>query len=170
MAGTLCVERARGGNLPLLTVFDGMGYDLNIRPEFNFVETDRALNNCYKIDLEFNELYIDYDDTIIVHDKVNLSAIALIYKCLNQNIPVYLVTKHENDIHQSLQARHISEGIFANIIHIQKGDKKIDYMHPGAKALYIDDSFAEREAVRRQFGIEVTGVDSLEVLLNGGMM
>lgn len=170
VAGTMCVERARGVNLPLLTVFDGMGYDVDVQPEFNFVETDRALNNCYKIDLDFNELYIDYDDTIIVHDKINLSAIALIYKCLNRNIPVYLVTKHENDIHQSLRTRHISEDIFEGIIHVRKDDKKVDYMHPGIKALYIDDSFVEREAVQRKFGIKVMGVDSLEVLLNGVMM
>ena len=170
VAGTMCVERARGVNLPLLTVFDAMGYDVDIHPEFQSVETDRALNNCYKIDLDFDELYIDYDDTIVVHDRVNLSAIALLYKCLNRNIPIYLVTKHEEDIHEALRARHISEGIFRDIIHIGKTDKKVDHMHPGAKALYVDDSFAERESVRKRFGIKVMGVDSLEVLLNGVMM
>lgn len=170
VAGTMCVERARGVNLPLLTVFDGMGYDVEIQPEFNSVETDRALSNCYKIDLDFDELYIDYDDTIIVHDKVNIWALALIYKCLNRNIPVYLVTKHKNDIYQSLRERQIGTEIFRQIIHLGEGEKKIDYIHPGEKALYIDDSFAERAAVKKHFGIKVMGVDNLEVLLNGVMM
>ncbi len=170
VAGTMCVERARGVNLPLLTVFDGMGYDVEIQPEFNSVETDRALSNCYKIDLDFDELYIDYDDTIIVHDKVNIWALALIYKCLNRNIPVYLVTKHKNDIYQSLRERHIGTEIFRQIIHLGEEEKKIDYIHPGEKALYIDDSFAERAAVKKHFGIKVMGVDNLEVLLNGVMM
>lgn len=170
VAGTMCVERARGVNLPLLTVFDGMGYDVEIQPEFNSVETDRALSNCYKIDLEFDELYIDYDDTIIVHDKVNIWALALIYKCLNRNIPVYLVTKHKNDIYQSLRERHIGTELFKQIIHVGEKEKKVDYMHPGEKALYIDDSFAERTAVKKHFGIKVMGVDNLEVLLNGVMM
>lgn len=170
VAGTMCVERARGVNLPLLTVFDGMGYDVEIQPEFNSVETDRALSNCYKIDLDFDELYIDYDDTIIVHDKVNIWALALIYKCLNRNIPVYLVTKHKNDIYQSLRERHIGTEMFRQIIHLGEGEKKVDYIHPGKKALYIDDSFAERAAVKKHFGIKVMGVDNLEVLLNGVMM
>lgn len=170
VAGTMCVERARGVNLPLLTVFDGMGYDVEIQPEFNSVETDRALSNCYKIDLDFDELYIDYDDTIIIHDRVNIWALALIYKCLNRNIPVYLVTKHKNDIYQSLRKRHIGTEIFRQIIHLGEGEKKVDYIHPGEKALYIDDSFAERTAVKKYFGIKVMGVDNLEVLLNGVMM
>lgn len=170
VAGTMCVERARGVNLPLLTVFDGMGYDVEISPQFDEVETDRALNNCYKINLHFNELYIDYDDTIIVHDKVNLEAIELIYKCVNRGIPVYLVTKHEKDIRQSLRERRISEGLFDKIVQIGKQENKVDHFSPGKNALYVDDSFAERRAVEKRFGIKTIGVDMLEVLLNGVMM
>lgn len=170
VAGTMCVDRARGVNLPLLTVFDGMGYDVKIMPQFNEVETDRALNNCYKIALYFDELYIDYDDTIIVHGKINLNAIALIYKCVNRRIPVYLVTKHEKEIRQSLRERRISERLFEQIIQIGKNENKVDHFRPGKNALYVDDSFAERYAVQKRFGIKAIGVDMLEVLLNGVKM
>lgn len=170
VAGTMCVSRARGVNLPLLTVFDAMGYDVEIQPEFNRVETDRALSNCYRIDLDFDELYIDYDDTIVIHDRVHLPAMALLYKCVNRNIPVYLVTKHGKDIYQSLRDRHICETLFRDIITVEKDADKADYIQPGPRALYIDDSFAERKRIRERFGIKVMGVDSLEVLLNGVKM
>lgn len=170
MAGTMCVSRARGVNLPLITIFDAAGCEVSPLPQFDYVETDRDISNCYKVDLDFDELYIDYDDTIIVHDKVNLMAISLIYKCLNKGIPVYLVTKHAKNIHKSLKERKICEDIFTEIIAVKMQEKKIDYMHPGARALYVDDSFAERKMVWEKFGIKVMGVDSLEVLLNGVMM
>lgn len=170
IAGTMCVSRARGVNLPLMTIFDALGCDVDALPQFQYVETDRDIGNCYKVDLDFDELWIDYDDTIIVHDKVNLSAISLIYKCLNRNIPVYLITKHRKNIYESLDVRKISRSIFREIIQVKQDERKIDYMHPGTKALYVDDSFAEREMVYKTFGIKTMGVDSLEILLNGAMM
>ena len=170
IAGTMCVERARGVNLPLLTVFDALDYDLDITPQFDFVETDRALANCYKVNFDFDELYIDYDDTIVVHDNVNLQAISLLYKCVNKNIPVYLITKHYKDIHLALAERKISPDIFKQIIHISDKESKGDFINPTKNALFIDDSFAERDRVQKRFNIKVLGVDAIEILLNGVLM
>lgn len=170
VAGTMCVERAVGVNLPLLTIFDALEYDVQITPQFEYVETDRALENCYKVPLDFDELYIDYDDTIIVHDKINLQAIALIYKCINKNIPVYLITKHIGNVHNALMNRKISELVFTKIIHIKANENKCDFISPSPKALFVDDSFSERDRIQKHFNIKTIGVDALEVLLNGVMM
>lgn len=167
IAGTMCVERARGVNLPLLTVFDALGYDLTIKPQFDSVETDRALKNCYRIDFAFDELYIDYDDTIIVHDSVNLEAIALLYQCVNRKIPIYLVTKHHKDIYEELAARKIARNLFDGIIHIHQDENKGDHISPSKNALFVDDSFAERNRMQQKFNIKAVGVDFLEVFLNG---
>lgn len=170
VAGTMCVERARGVNLPLLTIFDALGYDIDIKPQFDFVETDRSLTNCYNINFKFKELYIDYDDTLIVHGEVNLQAIALIYKCVNNNIPVILITKHLTDIYLSLEERKISCNIFKKIIQIEPHKHKCDYFEPSADALFVDDSFKERKEVMDKFGIKTASVDMLEVFLNGVVM
>lgn len=170
VAGTMCVERARGVNLPLLTIFDFMGYDVDINPQFDFVETDRALSNDYNLRFCYNELYIDYDDTIVIRGKVNEQAISLLYRCLNRNIPIYLVTKHDGDIYESLRKYHLNSDIFKKIIHITHDDDKSKYIHPSPAALYIDDSFAERNKINKVLGIKTMGVDNLEVLLNGVMM
>lgn len=167
IAGTMCIERARGVNLPLLTVFDAMGYEVEISPQFDNVEVDRALTNCYKLNFKFDELYIDYDDTVIIRDKVNLKVISLLYKCVDQDIPIYLITKHHKDIFQELKIRKISVDLFKEIIHIEKGDDKSKYIRPSKNALFIDDSFAERSNVSKKLGIKSIGVDNIEVLLNG---
>ena len=170
VAGTMCVERARGVNLPLLTIYDFLGYDIDIRPQFDLVETDRALSNDYNLDFHPTELYIDYDDTIIIHDKVNEQIIALLYRCVNRNIPVYLVTKHDGDIIKSLKERKIAPYLFAKILHISKNEEKVNFIRPDPNALFIDDSFYERNQVSSTFGIKTMGVDSIEVLLNGVKM
>lgn len=170
IAGTMCVQRARGVNLPLLTVFDALGYDVVIKPQFNFVETDRALINCYNINFKFDELYIDYDDTLIVHNKINLQAIALIYKCINNNIPIVLITKHLTDIFEELKDNKIDSNLFKKIIQIKPNEHKCDYFAPSENALFIDDSFKERKEVIDKFGIKAIGIDMLEVFLNGVIM
>lgn len=167
IAGTMCIERARGVNLPLLTVFDALGYEVEVSPQFDKVEVDRALTNCYKLNFKFDELYIDYDDTVIIRDKVNLKVIALLYKCADQDIPIYLITKHHKDILQELKERKISIDLFKEIIHIEQGDDKSKYISPSKDALFIDDSFAERNNISKKHGIKSMGVDNIEVLLNG---
>lgn len=166
IAGTMCVERARGVNLALLTVYDAMGFDVEIKPQFDFVETDRALENLYKVDFNYDEIYIDYDDTIIVHDKVNIDAISLLYKAINKGIPVYLITKHDKDIYKELENRKISVNIFKKIIHIASNELKKDFIFPSKNALFIDDSFAERKLIQEKFSIKVAGVDMLEIFNN----
>ena len=67
VAGTMCVERAAGVNLPLLAVFDAMGYDVSVEKQLDTVEVDRALGNVYRLPISYDEVYVDFDDTITVH-------------------------------------------------------------------------------------------------------
>ena len=60
--------------------------------------------------------------------------------------------------------------LFAKIIHLDKKQAKKDFIHPSTHALYLDDSFAERREIGREFGIRTMGVDMVEVLLNGVRM
>lgn len=170
VAGTMCVERARGVNLPLLTVFDALGYPVEIKPQFDFVETDRALNNCFNINFKFDELYIDYDDTLVIHNKINLQAITLLYKCVNNGIPVILITKHLTDIYAALDENKIDDKLFKKIIQIKPDEHKFGYITPSKDALFLDDSFKERREIIEKFGIKAVGVDMLEVFLNGVIM
>lgn len=166
IAGTMCVERAVGVNLALLTVFDALGYDLDFPDKVGHIVVDRALNNVYKLDINYNEVYMDFDDTVIVHDRVNFTVLRFIYQCVERNIPVILLTRHDTDVTEDLRARRISPDLFDRIICLPRSERKIDHVSPSTDALFIDDSFAERKSMRDAYGIHTLGVDAVEALLD----
>ncbi len=166
VAGTMCVERAAGVNLALLTVFDALGYDVDIPDQVGHVVVDRALHNVFKLDIDFDEVYMDFDDTVIVHDRVNFDVLRFIYQCVEKKIPIILLTRHETDIIADLKARRIAPELFDDIICLPRSERKIDHISPSKKALFVDDSFAERKSMRDAYGIWTLGVDAVEALLD----
>lgn len=166
VAGTMCVERAAGVNLPLLTIFDALGMDVELDPQVTDVTVDRALGNCYRINMEYDEVYMDFDDTIIVHDRVNIAAMQFMYQCVQKKIPVILLTRHETDIMKDLEHYCISPALFSKIVCLPRSERKIDHVSPSTKAIFIDDSFAERKQMRDAFGIKAFGVECLEALID----
>ena len=166
IAGTMCVQRAAGVNLALLTVFDALEYELDIQPQVKGVVVDRALHNLFKLDIDYNEVYLDFDDTVIVHDRVNCTVLQFVYQCVERKIPVTLLTRHETDIIADLKAYRIAPELFDHIICLPRSERKIDHIQPGDKALFIDDSFAERKAMQEHFGMTVLGVDAVEALID----
>ncbi|MFR8002734.1 MAG: ATP-grasp domain-containing protein [Hydrogeniiclostridium sp.] len=170
VAGTMCVERAAGVNLPLLTVFDAMGYDVSVEKQLDTVEVDRALGNVYRLPVSYDEVYVDFDDTITVHGKINTVMMEFLYQCVNKEIPIHLITKHAADIRESLRKYKIAEELFASITHIdpekEPDVKKYDRVSPSSTAIFIDDSYAERRQMSERYHIKTFGVDALEALLD----
>ena len=166
VAGTMCVERAAGVNLALLTVFDALGCELDIPEPLGGVTVDRALYNVYHLGINYDEVYLDFDDTVIVHDHVNPTILCFIYQCVEKRIPVILLTRHETDIVEDLKARRILPELFDKIICLPRSERKIDHVSPSKNALFIDDSFAERKSMQEAFGILTLGVDAAEALLD----
>ena len=166
VAGTMCVQRAAGVNLPLLTVFDAEGFDVDVPERIEGVEVDRALHNVFKLDIEYDEVYMDFDDTVIVHDKVNTTVLSFIYQCVEKNIPVILLTRHETDIIADLKAKRIYPELFDRIVCLPRSERKIDHVSPKKKALFVDDSFAERKSMHDAFGIYTVSVDAVEALID----
>ncbi len=164
-AGTMALTRACGVNLPLLTVYTVMGYDITVEPNSYYVKMDSSLIRRYKIDYDYDTVYFDFDDTLIVRDKVNLKAVWFLYQCQNNNKKVILLTKHEKEIFDSMEYYHIHKNIFDDIIHIKPNDNKADYISP-KKAVFIDNSYHERHAVYIKHHIPVFDVDGLDVLMN----
>ena len=142
IAGSMAAHRVRGVNFPLLTIFEHERLPLSINVHVNHVEMDRALKNRYKHGLRFSALYVDLDDTLILNEMVNLDVIALIFKCINERIPVKLLTRHSGDLEKTL-ARYRLTDLFDDVIHIGSGDLKSAYIEE-PDAILIDDSYRER--------------------------
>ena len=92
--------------------------------------------------------------------------IAFLYKCRNNNIKISLLSKHDDASLKPLKillSELRIEQIFDRIIHINENEQKSDYID-NKDAIFIDDSFAERRAIKEKCGINVFSVDMVEVL------
>ena len=164
-AGTMCLTRAKGVNLPLLSAYVAMGYDISVIPNNYNVEMDRTLISRYEIDYDYETVYFDFDDTLIIDNKVNLKAIWFLYQCLNSGKKIILLTKHDKELYRSMEKYKINSNIFSEIIHIAPTDSKSSYIRPN-KAIFIDNAYNERKDVESIHHIPVFDVDNIEVLMD----
>ena len=163
LGGSSSLCRAKGINFAQLSLFDAFDIDVSIIENSYEVELDRALDNKYKIHFDFSTIYVDYDDCIIVNEKVNHQIISFLYKAFNENKKIILITRHAGNLENSLKTHRIKQ-LFDKIIHLNKEQKKSTFIKD-INSIFIDDSFIERKDVASIHKIPVFSPDMIEVLL-----
>ena len=164
IGGSSLLSKAIGVNLPLLSLYDIFDYDVDIIKYDYHVELDRALENKYKINLDYDSVYCDYDDCLIENgSEINTDLVKFLYQCVNQGKKIHLLSKHDGDLIEELNRFRLS-GLFDSVIHIGKHENKADYIR-SAKPLFIDDSYAERVNAKRRLHIPVFSPEMIDVLL-----
>ncbi len=168
-AGTMCLSRAQGINLPLLSVYAAMDYEVSIFRNPCKVMVDRSMISRYRLDYEYDHVYIDLDDTILIDGKAHLPAVWFLYQCANNGTPITLITRHaathEDSTETALERGHIPQTLFSRICELSSDDEKADYIQSG-HPIFIDNAFVERKAVHDRLGIPVFDVDGFEVLMD----
>jgi carbamoyl-phosphate synthase large subunit len=165
IAGAMALDRVRGANLPLLSLYVVMGVKVSLLLNRVNVRMDRALTNRYGHDLSFTHVYVDYDDTLIVNGKVNLDLVKFLYQCLNSHVNLTLVTRHKGNVESELRRRRLN-GLFDNIQVVGPDDSKSDVIDPSGGAIFVDDSFSERKEVADTIGIATFDSSMLEMLMD----
>ena len=164
LGGSSSLCRAKGVNFPMLTLFDAFGYDVEVNENNYKVELDRALSNKYKIENFFySTIYIDYDDCILLENKINHQIISFLFKALNENKNIVLITRHSGDLIESLNKYKISN-LFDTIHHLKNNEKKSLFIDC-KNSIFIDDSFKERNDISKTHNIPVFSPNMIEVLL-----
>jgi carbamoyl-phosphate synthase large subunit len=164
IGGTSALSRARGVNLPLLSLYEAEREAVTIAAGNQKVEIDRALVNRFRSDLSYRVLYVDFDDTLIIRNQVNVELVKLLYQAVNRKIRLVLLTRHAGEIDDLLR-QHRLEGVFDEVIHLQANEPKANFIRE-KQAVLIDDSFAERTAVHNRTGIPVFDPSMIEVLFD----
>ena len=153
IAGSMALSHALGVNLPLLSLYSAMGYTVSVTiltsPEIKF---GRSLDAKFIDDRTIEALYIDYDDTLVVHHRINIRLIALIFNCRNRGIPVILITRHAGELQDSLANNRLTP-LFDKIIHITDSSVPKSNFIKEKNAVLIDDSFRERWETAQNCGI-----------------
>ena len=166
LGGSSLLSRAVGVNLALMTLFDA--FDIDVAPQINpgyRVVLDRALENRYRCEgLSYSTVYVDYDDCLIL-DKTNVNSelVRFLYQCLNRKKRLILLTKHKGDLKSELNSFRL-EQLFDEIIHIPEDCEKSDFVHV-QDAIFIDDSFSERQKIQERIGLPVFGPEMIDVLV-----
>jgi hypothetical protein len=163
-ASTMGVYRQLGVNFALLTLFDRMDMDVDVIKNNYSIELDRCLFNRFKIKYDYDHVYLDFDDTLIINNEININAMRYIYYCKNRNISVVLLTKHKYDLDATLEHYGISKSIFKEIIKINIDDDKRLYIN-SPRAIFIDNYFRDRQLVSESLGIPVFDVDAIDSLI-----
>lgn len=164
IAGSMVSQRAKGVNLPLMAIQDFMERDLITLPFNQAKYIERAIYTKVKMDIDFSKVYIDFDDTLILNNKVVIDAISFIYEMNNQRKEVILVTRHEHDLDKTLEFYKIPKTLFSKIIHINDNTPKSFYIKE-KDAIFIDNHFLERKEVFENHKIPVFDVDYIEYFL-----
>ena len=162
IAGTMAVNRVKGVNFPLLSIFEQQRLQIEIMTNPLSIEIDRALKNSYKFNTHYETVYIDLDDTLIIKNQVNLKLIALLFQFINKKKKVVLITKHTGDLLNTLKTFRL-ENLFDEIIHLPISAEKSDFIET-KNSIFIDDSFKERKAVMERCGVLTFDCSMIEML------
>jgi len=164
VSGSMALYRNLGVNFESLALFDLMDKDVDVLRNHYSIRMDRALVSRFCLDLRYEDVYIDLDDTILRDGEVNLLAAAFLYQCRNSGIRLHLLSRHAGDIPETLK-RFAIEQLFDTIVRVPDHSCKSEYIRARA-AIFIDDSFAERRRVQDRLGIPTFAADALESLLS----
>lgn len=165
IAGTMAYHRCKGINFPLLALYQfyGMPVQIEMNTEYSLI-LDRCLKNTYFLNFDYKHVYIDLDDTIICHNKLNIQIIMFLYQCINDGKKIILLSKNSNE-DDKLKKMRIYH-IFDEIYWLNEEECKADYIKH-KKAIFIDDSFSQRKTVKEQCGIPTFDASMVECLLYG---
>lgn len=164
LGGSSGLFRCMGVNFAMLTAFDAFDQDVRLAPNRYPITLDRALGNRYFIEgLYYSHVYVDLDDCLVLRGAVNPQLVGFLYKALGEGKGVTLLTRHARPLTETLRALRI-EALFDRIVHLSRSEKKSDYIDH-ATAIFIDDSFAERQEVAERLDIPVFAPDMVEALV-----
>jgi len=167
LAGTSAVTFNRDVNLPLLSLLDLMELDIDITPNDYPIEIDRSFINRYNIPLEYERVYVDLDDTLLMRDSYcNEYLMFYLYQCLNKNRELILITRHADDINRTLDRYRISPSLFSHIVKLDFSQKKYQFMKTDKRSIFIDNSFAERREVKEHLQIPAFDINNIECLID----
>ena len=166
-AGTYGVSKNLDVNLPLLALCDFDGIDVDITPNKYEITADKNYIDRYKLDLQYDRVYVGFDDTVVFNGgKYNTQMMLFLYQCLNENKEVILITKHAPDIRETMKKLRLNEDLFSSIIEVPETSGKYVFMDNSKSSIFIDHAYTERKSVKEHSEMPTFDVSNVECLLD----
>ena len=163
-SGGMSLYRHMGVNFHMMGIFELYEVDTSYVLLNSPLQMERRLFTKYHSNITYDTVYIDFDDTIIVRDKVCDVVIRFLYQCVNQGKYIVLLTRHDGNLEDILKKHRLYNQLFDEIIHLTFDEDKEIYIKPD-RAIFIDNSYAERKKINEKLQIPVFDVDMVDMLL-----
>lgn len=165
VSGSMALNRLRGVNFVLLELFQRLGFPVSIHPlTLPDMELERSFDCKLQTSMEFDVVYMDFDDCLLIDGKLNTQIVRFLYQQVNENKKIILLTKHDGDLKTKLKKLRI-DGLFDELIHIDQSKEKYKYIKE-AKAIFVDDSHKERQDVMERLRIPAFAPDVINSLID----
>lgn len=155
VAGGSGVQRLKGVNFSKLQLFQSQGFELQIIDQDLYPS---IFKNGFDLDFTYHFIYVDFDDTLIVDSKINIVLLNFLREQSLLNVEIILLTRHKGNLHESLEFYGL-ENLFDEVIHLEKSEKKSDFIECQGNFVFIDDSFQERFDVATKFNTRALVLD-----------
>ena len=171
-AGGVAHALASGVNLPLLALADFSGKTISVYKNDYKIIVGKDLISRFELDLQYDCVYVDYDDTITSDNgkTVNCYMMAYLYQCRNFGKRIVMLTHHtatkSNSLYTDMKRLSIPVSLFDEIFDLPKSESKKDYIKIGIKSIFIDNSYIERLRVVEKCKIPVFDVCHIECLFD----
>lgn len=165
VAGTMAFSRALGVNLPLANLYMADNKKIKINQQKYKLIIDRSLANRYQTNIQYDTVYIDLDDTIIIKGRINTDIMKFIFQCINNNKKIILISKSIEKNKIDYLKKYKIDNLFDEIIWLKEEDSKADYI-TDKLSIFIDDSFSQRMEVENKCNIFTFEPNMVEVLLD----
>ena len=160
----LALQRSLGANFILLMLHETRGNQVSVLPNRACACMPCNAPNNVTLAIDFKTVFLDLDDTLIIHGILNELIMNFVHACKRRNIEVYLITRHHQQPEITLRAFNIDPAFFMDIIWITDRRPKSSFMQDTAEPIFIDDAFSERCEVSSNTNVPCFSPDMVEAL------
>ena len=94
LGGTSGTHRATGMNFSLMSLYEAEGAPLKPLLNHANIRIRRTEQDHFSYDLPYDTVYCDFDDCLIVRDRVNLNLLSFLYQARERGKRIVLLTRH----------------------------------------------------------------------------
>jgi hypothetical protein len=159
--GSMCTTRMNGINYPHLTILDREGYIIDDVLYKNIeVQSFKIYKNYYRTNIpNFEEVYCDLDDTLIIRNKINTVLVEILYSFINQKKKITVITRNAN---AKEYMNSFKLNFYDELIYVPWEHKKSQYIK-NKSCIFIDDSYSERKDVNSAIGCSTFSLSDIEL-------
>ena len=146
LPGAFSLSRCLDVNLPLLALKDFNGENVEITYNDVKIEADKQFFGKYSLDVEYDEVNIDFKTCFKEIENINTFLMMYIYQCINKNKKIKLIGENKKEMIQYMQNNKINKNLFYEIIETRNIKDILKWEN---KSIYISNDDNVKNKLRK---------------------